>query len=299
MSLLSDISEIAERFSTNPRPGVGAEAHALSRPKTLNIYVTDRCNLKCKMCNIGVHVAGKSDKLSIGRTWDHAGYAPDRLTEDDVRKLIRDIAAWDPNIPIYLSGGEPFIKKNLVFAILDEAQKWAIDIGMNSNAMLLDDRVADEVLRLGLVGITLSLDGIEGVHDDIRGVAGSYRRVKQAVAHLKEARARYGRPFNIFVLHAINPGNYTRMLEALEDLSTWGLEGINFSHYAFTSKEQIEKQQNGDYGRFGNGDATIGGIYTADGSYREMDIDILYEQVQAMRRFAAHLRGWNTRSEDG
>ena len=270
-------------IQTSPNAS-GPRTQSTRLPKLIDIYLTDRCNLLCKMCNIGSKNRYGMD-LSVGRS--SAESSRDSIDKSMLGRIISQ-AARIKDINIFISGGEPTLELEKLYFILEECTKNNITVGMNSNGMRITKEVAGQLVRSGLAGITISIDGTKDVHDEIRGVPGSYEKACRALEYLIDAKKMPGSKLqNIMVLHAISENNYHNMHEAIKALSQYDLSGTTFSHFAFTSRNQ-EDIHNRWYGHTPfRVDNTVGGFYSTDHSFSEkIDFDLFVEQIAAVRQYA-------------
>ena len=139
----------------------------LSQPLQLIAFITDRCNARCVHCfNWRAVDEGK-----------HPG-----LTSEELQSLSEQLG---PLLTVGISGGEPFLRDDVssIYALFaSQNELGEIDIPTNG---LLPERVYSEVRRMlsqknpTLIAITLSLDGLEDLHDRIRGVPGSFARLQE------------------------------------------------------------------------------------------------------------------------
>ncbi len=153
-----------------------------------NIWVTRQCNLKCTYCYEGQE---KLDK---------------KLDNNTVQKVIKFIVQKtnekkDSFISVNFHGGEPLIAFDIVQYIVIELEKRLstvkINYGLTTNGTLLDDDIIEFLAQAMPLGLTLSVDGNEGVHNRNRKLAngrGSYELVDQylekIIKQIPECRAR-------------------------------------------------------------------------------------------------------------
>jgi len=140
------------------------------KPLGITLNITERCNLQCKMCRIWKRDIEKEE-----------------LSENDILQVITDMKKWGIN-RLNLSGGEPLLRKNLVFKVLSLCQKYDIETGMVTNGWLLDEKTADQLVSLGIGRISISIDGIGSIHDNIRGVNGSFDKAVYAIDNINKAK---------------------------------------------------------------------------------------------------------------
>lgn len=133
--------------------------HELSPPKTLTIAITDRCNLACRHCWV-----------SAGT--ERTGALPERI----LRRLLAEFRDLEGE-SVCLTGGEPLCHPAWL-RLLQFARSLGFEAAsLQTNAMLLDDRDAAQLLDLGFRSLALqvSLDGATAAsHDLVRG-AGAFR----------------------------------------------------------------------------------------------------------------------------
>ncbi len=111
----------------------------------LRLAVTDRCNLRCHYCMPaeGIHFAGKDKLLTIEELKLLAG----TLVDQGIDK-------------IRLTGGEPFVRKDLMVLLRYLASLQGInELSMTTNATLIGPYI-QELKDLGITNINLSMDAI-------------------------------------------------------------------------------------------------------------------------------------------
>ena len=133
---------------------------------------TRRCNLRCRHCG--------SD---CGRDDDQLGLPAER-----VMAVMRSVASrYDSSqIMVVATGGEPLLRRDLL-SLLADIHGLGFQLGMVSNGVLLDERVAAGLARAGLGSVVVSLDGPEPCHDWLRDREGSFRRACRALRALVAA----------------------------------------------------------------------------------------------------------------
>lgn len=111
----------------------------------LRLAVTDRCNLRCNYCmpSEGIDFV-KNDKL---------------LTIDELIR-ISEIVVGQGIDKIRITGGEPFVRKDLMVLLRALAKMPDLkDISVTTNATLIGPYI-DELKQLGIININVSLDSI-------------------------------------------------------------------------------------------------------------------------------------------
>ena len=81
------------------------------RGNDINIDITRKCTLKCRHC------------------YNHSGEMNnDELTSDELFRIMNDLASTRPD-NFCICGGEPLLKKEIIFRFIDHQKK--INSGMN------------------------------------------------------------------------------------------------------------------------------------------------------------------------
>lgn len=130
------------------------------------IRVTKACNLKCPHCYVN---AGKKLK--------------DELSLKEIKSVIDQLANLNV-FSIFFTGGEPFLRKDIV-EILKYTDKKGIGIAISTNASILNKEILEKIKNLRFDLFQISLDGPKEIHESIRG-KGSWQRT---ITNIKLARS--------------------------------------------------------------------------------------------------------------
>ncbi|NOZ05433.1 MAG: radical SAM protein [Chloroflexi bacterium] len=138
-------------------------------PRLVFWETTAGCNLKCVHCR-RLDVA---DQL-----------VPQDLATAESFKLIDDIAAFGRPIFV-LSGGEPLFRPD-IFDIARYATAQGLTVALATNATMIDDAMAGEIVASGIRRVSVSFDGPNaGVHDAFRAIPGAFDASVSAVRRLR------------------------------------------------------------------------------------------------------------------
>ena len=145
--------------------------HRKVNPLTLELNITNKCNLKCRMCWL------RSNK-------------PDYSTEMNDRTLIRivkeaiDIGVKDFRFP---GSGEPLTRKNILFKLMRLVKESGRSGLLISNGTLFNEKDVKELIIMGWDVLTISLDGPDAkIHDYLRGVNGAFKRTIKTLSLIKK-----------------------------------------------------------------------------------------------------------------
>ncbi len=176
------------------------------RPVGAKLELTHACNLRCGFCYTD------SPRHTLLRTPD---------LPDEAWHRIASEAADLGVIELVLTGGEPFLRRELVLELLESMAHRDVGLTLNTNGWFVDDEVADRLARVPGVGVHISIDGATpALHDASRGVPGSWRRAVEAAARLLDRGVR------VQVVHVVTPENEGSFEEMLEQMWTLGIRSL-------------------------------------------------------------------------
>ena len=183
-------------------------------PRQLQINVTYRCNSRCTMCNIW--------QMEEQPEMDLPQFA--RVLQDPLFAGIERLT---------LAGGEPSLRSDLIplTELFIDRMPHLKSLTLVTNGLAVERILADSraMLRLctehGLnLNISVSLDGLGKIHDEMRNVPGAFARVEKCLLGLQELQAEplppgteYREPFWFGVGCVITRKN----LYHLRDLKAW------------------------------------------------------------------------------
>ncbi len=125
-------------------------------PSTIFWDITGECNLRCAHC---YNFEGKQHE--------------NELSTEEVKRALEEMSVFGVK-SISFSGGEPFVRKDML-EILHHAANLGFDsVGVSTNGILLDKDIARQLTAANL-NVQVSIDGDEAqVHDMVRGVKGAF-----------------------------------------------------------------------------------------------------------------------------
>lgn len=189
-------------------------------PFRINVAVTYLCNLRCKMCNVW-KIYRESPDL-----------AREEMTSSDYGLLFEPLSShlfW-----LGLTGGEPFLKKDLLDIICLAPSKLRrlhiLELTTNGFSSQAVEKGVTEILedtKIPFLTVGISIDGPRPLHDQIRGMKGSWDRALATYKKLREISGSYPNffPHISYTISRYNAGNFVKFLKAL---SIEGMEiGLN------------------------------------------------------------------------
>ena len=144
--------------------------HDINIPWIILVDPTSACNLKCTGC------------------WSAEYGHLIQLSYEELDRIITEgeelgIYAW------LMTGGEPLIRKADILK-LAEAHPYS-SFHIFTNGTLIDDAFCEEVVRLGNIAPSISLEGFEEVNDFRRG-KGVFQKVMHAMDTMKKHKLLFG-----------------------------------------------------------------------------------------------------------
>jgi len=139
-------------------------------PRCLLLDPTSSCNLHCNGC----WAAGYDHK-------DNISY--DKL--DDILSQAEDLKIGY----CFLSGGEPLVRKADLLKLCAKHQ--GISFSAFTNGLLIDEKFADDIAKIGNFTVAISIEGFEEATDFRRG-KGTYKKAIKAMDILKERNIGFG-----------------------------------------------------------------------------------------------------------
>lgn len=212
----------------------------LKRPYKLNLYLTDKCNCKCKTCLIWKK--RRTNELSLKELRTFFG--------------MNNYFNW-----IDITGGEIFLRKDVdkIFDTIIHKCENLLFLHFPTNGVLTE-KIRESVEKIknefgGKVVVTVSVDGPEELHDLLRGVKGCWQRAVQTFQQLEEINK--GNVFLGFTSSRYNAGKLSDTFTALE-MEIPGLS-LDRMHLNLAQTSALYYSNSGEY-TIGKAKESIGDI---------------------------------------
>ena len=178
---------------------------ASRRPLLVHFEVTLRCNARCGFCDYWKTPAD-------AKAHEVASYA--------------DAARFFNPMLVTFTGGEPLLRRDLedLVSAVDRAVRLKYVTLITHGGMLTAER-AQSLRDAGIHQFNISLDYLDGRHDDARGIPGLTDRIFAAVSAMRERGID-----NIRFNTVIKDDNLEELLPIVERAASLGC-GVNFSVY--------------------------------------------------------------------
>jgi MoaA/NifB/PqqE/SkfB family radical SAM enzyme len=158
---LRSLSRIAiEKITSRVMLKKGMKDGIARRPPQVVYWIQHTaCNLSCPMCNV------PAMPMKIER--------PSWISTERMIEIVEELA--DMGVPnLGVSGGEPIIDPERLFAVLEAAGKRHMYIHFGTNGLLMTEDILRRFDSIGVGHISLSADGIGEIHDKVRGRKGCW-----------------------------------------------------------------------------------------------------------------------------
>ncbi len=191
-------------------------------PYWIYISLSHKCTFNCQMC--GVKNILKEYELDL----------------DVLKKTLQEIANWNSDCVVMLTGGEPFLRKD-IFEIIDYSVTLGLKTEVVTNGSLIDNsQIAGRIIDSGLQNIAVSLDGINPqTHDYIRGVEGAYRKALDAIGYLCQEKNIRSHGPQISVWATIMKENIEELYEIIFLVKELGVECLVY-HPVIVVQEDMQ-----------------------------------------------------------
>ena len=146
--------------------------YPLLQPEVLQITMTNRCNLSCRMCFVSHYVTKPEEEMPVSQILDLI----DQAKNMGVRTVV-------------LSGGEPFLRED-IYDIFKHCSKKGIWTVVTTNGTLLENKL-EKIIASKASHLHFSVDGLEETHDYIRG-EGSFKKVVGAIRKIADFKYKTG-----------------------------------------------------------------------------------------------------------
>ena len=171
---------------------------SLNRPINIILNPTNRCNLRCRHCNI----------------WQEENI--EELDTAQWQKVIDDLAKWLPGFQLTLNGGEIFLR-NDIFEIINHGKNRGLNIGINTNGTLIDKKIAKQLMESDINMVEVSYYSFRPeVHDELRGLPGTWQKANNAIKHLLNYKNELKKNTLLLIAFLVNEKNYQEIPQMIK-----------------------------------------------------------------------------------
>lgn len=202
-------------------------------PFLINISVNNICNLKCRMCDVGISQKG---------TFFYKNLSPDGDKVLDVGQwemFLDQVAHFSPEIAI--STTEPLLYKGL-FSLIKKIRARKMRCQVTTNGFLLPQAAA-QLVESGLERLNISIDGPAPIHDQIRARPGSFENAVRGIEKIagikKELKTACPA---VHVFYTISEYNCGYLAETAKIVGGLAVQSLTFQHLGFVDARMASAQ---------------------------------------------------------
>jgi len=241
-------------------------------PRALTFELTVRCNLKCAMC-WWANLRGEQKRE----------YLEEEMSLDEVKDIVDQIRGRIPAIGF--TGGEPFLRKDIL-EIIEYVTKNGFNLGILTNATLIDKYTARAIVDFGVDDLGISIDGKAATHDRIRAVPGSFDRTLNAIRNIQEYKKGKGKEKPRIRINCVLSSVNVNELDGLVPLAAeLGVE-LQFQHMMWLTRETIETHKITVRKLFSIDDPTAGGF---ENDLSDFDVEALINKIDQIKKKACEM----------
>lgn len=208
-------------------------------PIRIQLDLTYRCNLRCKMCYQDKFYKKGENELS-SQEW------------------INIISQLPRFCLITLFGGEPLVRKD--FKEIAEKALHLHPCNLVTNAVLLTQDISKFLIDKKLLLLGVSLDGTGKIHDKVRGVTGTYKKVIDNLKNLQKLKKNMKSKFPLLDIKTVvtktNQDNllelYKKVVELEADFFTISLPKVSEDQFNPRLNKYLNKNLSLDFSLFDN-----------------------------------------------
>ncbi|MBZ9577958.1 radical SAM protein [Patescibacteria group bacterium] len=150
------------------------------QPDVLQISITSRCNLGCKMCSVNKYTTSEEEEMTL----------------EEVKKIINIAKKHFRIKELILTGGEPLLVGEKAVEVSKFAHQKDIKVTLTTNGYFLKE-YAYRLTEAGVSHFHISVDGLRDTHNYLRGNPESFDRVIESIKFLAEVRQKYNYKYSI------------------------------------------------------------------------------------------------------
>ncbi|WP_369018805.1 radical SAM protein [Thermatribacter velox] len=195
-------------------------------PEALNFqwHFTNRCNLRCRHCyqDFFRDVPSWTDPVLVGK------------------RLLASLAKHGLKATFALTGGEPLLVRDTLFAILEllETHPSAEEISIITNATLFNQGLLDMLSRFRkLVSFKISLEGADPKSNDFIRGRGNLEKVVESLKMICRQKR-----FDVYVMYTLHRGNFLEWQSLLPLLFELGVKGLILERFVPEGKGKLMRE---------------------------------------------------------
>jgi len=196
-------------------------------PFLIEIWPTNRCNLRCVMCGTWANRRKMEEK---GIKFNPLEEMKNEVSEERLLKLVREAKELGAKEFLITGGGEPFVRKATTLQLMNEVKTLNLFGNLNTNGTLLKKEDIRKIIEIGWDMLMFSVDAPNSkTHDFIRGMEGCFQKVKENLILIKKEKKRVRKDKPKIVFNTVLSNKvYDKIDEMIRFASKVGCEDITF-----------------------------------------------------------------------
>lgn len=186
---------------------------AYNPPWQVQISITNKCNLKCVMCDRWKWMLEDEKTAEV-------------LNTQRLFKLFSELDSMGVK-NVFLTGGEPLLRLDFV-DIIKHLSNLNMTIDVVTNGTLMDTKKAKSLAAANAT-VFFSIDGTSQTHDRIRGLKGTFNRAIKGIRNMIKARSDITSRAQIKIGFTVQKDNVKDIVPCFELANELGVDTIIYS----------------------------------------------------------------------
>lgn len=188
-------------------------------PQVVSFYLTERCNLNCKMCFL-----------------KNIDSSPEFIPLPVAKRVVRELMPVRPRYS--MSGGEPFLYPDIE-ELIEFIKGRGLSLSIVTNGTRLS-RFAELIVHSGVDRIKVSIDGPPEIHDKIRGVPGTFFHLEKGIKEINKEKKKQGmKKPRLFLYSLLTPSSNPDFVISFAEHH--GFDVVNFLHILSIRPEDLNR----------------------------------------------------------
>ncbi len=200
-----------------------ADFHTV-RPNTATLFLTYRCNSRCKTCTFWQRNQDEEKKKELGL--------------EEWKRIIDKLAAQGIN-DAEIFGGNVLLRKELLISLFRYMKDKGFSIHLPTNQIGLDEEIAEAISDC-VDAVYVSTDGVAEDQEKIRGQKGAFGRVENTVTKLLDFRRKKGNKQRIICNTTVSKFNEPNLEKIVEYAISAGFDEVHFELAGEMTQEDID-----------------------------------------------------------
>ena len=200
------------------------------QPRASTLYLTYRCNSKCKTCTMWKRPQEQEIKKEIGL--------------EDWKIIVNKLAASSIRIT-EIFGGNVLLRKEVLIPLLAYLYEKGIAVHLPTNQIGLDEEIAEAIAKY-VDSVYISIDGVDHEQDNIRGIDGASLAVIESINNIlkfKSVIKSQNRKLRLVCNCTISKLNYKSMENIVHYAENKGFDEVHFEYAGEFKQEDIDESK--------------------------------------------------------